>query len=68
MKPAMTSFSTSIAVIAATFSFAAFAQGTKTMDGALTNAGGMTLYTFDKDTGEDIVGCNVETLFQTKRK
>ncbi len=46
MKPV----STSIALIAATFSFAAFAQGTKTMDGALADAKGMTLYTFDKDT------------------
>ena len=41
--------STSIALIAATFSCAALAQGTKSMDGALANAGGMTLYTFDKD-------------------
>lgn len=46
----MRSVSTSIALIAATFSFAALAQGTKTMDGALTDAKGMTLYTFDKDT------------------
>ena len=50
MKSAMRSFSTIMAVIAATFSFAAVAQGTKPMDGALANAGGMTLYTFDKDT------------------
>ena len=50
MKPAMTSLSTSVAIIAATFSFTAFAQTPKTTDGALTNAAGMTLYTFDKDT------------------
>jgi len=43
--------STGIALIGATLSCAALAQGTKTMDGALTNAGGMTLYTFDKDVG-----------------
>ena len=46
----MKSVATSLALIAATFSFAAMAQGTKTMDGALTDAKGMTLYTFDKDT------------------
>jgi len=39
-----------IALIAATFSFAALAQGTKTADGVLTNSAGMTLYTFDKDS------------------
>ncbi len=42
--------SASIALVAATFSFAALAQGTKTADGVLTNSGGMTLYTFDKDS------------------
>jgi predicted lipoprotein with Yx(FWY)xxD motif len=46
----MKSVATSLALIAATFSFAAMAQGTKSMDGALTDAKGMTLYTFDKDT------------------
>jgi predicted lipoprotein with Yx(FWY)xxD motif len=46
----MKSVDTSLALIAATFSFAEMAQGTKTMDGALTDAKGMTLYTFDKDT------------------
>jgi predicted lipoprotein with Yx(FWY)xxD motif len=36
----------------------AFAQTpTKTMDGALTNSAGMTLYTFDKDSGGKSV-CN----------
>ncbi len=44
------SFSAGAAILAATFSFAAIAQGTKTADGVLTNASGMTLYTFDKDT------------------
>jgi predicted lipoprotein with Yx(FWY)xxD motif len=35
-----------------------FAQApTKTMDGALTNSAGMTLYTFDKDSGGKSV-CN----------
>ena len=34
----MKSVSISLALIAATFSFAAFAQGTKTMDGALADA------------------------------
>jgi len=42
--------SAGFALLAATFSFAAFAQGTKTADGVLTNASGMTLYTFDKDS------------------
>ena len=42
--------SASIALVAATFSFAALAQGTKTADGVLTNSAGMTLYTFDKDS------------------
>jgi len=46
----MKSVATGIALIAAAFSFAALAQGTKTMDGALADAKGMTLYTFDKDT------------------
>jgi predicted lipoprotein with Yx(FWY)xxD motif len=50
MKLATQSVSTGIALIAAAFSFAAVAQGTKTMDGALADAKGMTLYTFDKDT------------------
>ncbi|MBA3253136.1 MAG: hypothetical protein M3496_08165 [Pseudomonadota bacterium] len=50
MKLATQSVSTGIALIAAAFSFAALAQGTKTMDGALADAKGMTLYTFDKDT------------------
>ena len=49
MKPV----STGIALMAAAFSFAAFAQGTKTMDGALADAKGMTLYTFDKDTASN---------------
>jgi predicted lipoprotein with Yx(FWY)xxD motif len=31
---------------------------TKTMDGAVTNAAGMTLYTFDKDTVEGKSVCN----------
>ena len=39
-----------MAAIAATFSFTALAQAPKTTDGTLTNAAGMTLYTFDKDT------------------
>jgi len=46
----MKSVATGVALIAAAFSFAALAQGTKTMDGALADAKGMTLYTFDKDT------------------
>ena len=46
----MKSVATGIALIAAAFSFAALAQGTKMMDGALADAKGMTLYTFDKDT------------------
>ena len=50
MKLATQSVSTGIALIAAAFSFAALAQGAKTMDGALADAKGMTLYTFDKDT------------------
>ena len=50
MKLATQSVSTGIALIAAAFSFAALAQGTKTMDGALADAKGMTLYMFDKDT------------------
>ena len=50
MKLATQSISTGIALSAAAFSFAALAQGTKTMDGALADAKGMTLYTFDKDT------------------
>lgn len=55
MKP----ISATIALIAATFSFAALAQGTKTMDGVLTDAKGMTLYTFDKDTvGSGKSTCN----------
>ena len=59
MKFAMKSFSTCMAAIAATFSFTALAQGTKTADGVLTNAGGMTLYTFDKDTaGNGKSACN----------
>ena len=55
----MKSVSTSIALIAGTISFAALAQGTKPMDGALANAAGMTLYTFDKDTaGNGKSACN----------
>ena len=50
MRPATRSFATCIAALAATFSCAAFAQAPKTTDGTLTNAGGMTLYTFDKGT------------------
>ena len=42
--------SAGIALVAATFSCAALAQGTKTADGVLTNSAGMTLYTFDKDS------------------
>ena len=42
--------SATIALSATMLSFAALAQGTKTMDGALANAAGMTLYTYDKDT------------------
>lgn len=42
--------SASIALIAAALSAGALAQGVKTADGVLTNAGGMTLYTFDKDS------------------
>ncbi len=55
----MKSVATSIAVIATTFAFTAFAQGTKTVDGTLTNAAGMTLYTFDKDApGGGKSACN----------
>ncbi|HWL75272.1 MAG TPA: hypothetical protein VNQ74_15495 [Burkholderiaceae bacterium] len=44
------SFAAGTAIVAATLSVTALAQGTKTADGVLTNAGGMTLYTFDKDS------------------
>ena len=44
------SFAAGAAIVAATFSVTALAQGTTAADGVLTNAAGMTLYTFDKDT------------------
>ena len=40
---------TSAALLVAAAASLAFAQPAKTTDGALTNAAGMTLYTFDKD-------------------
>lgn len=50
-----------VAVFAAAgFAFSASAQmpgGVKSADGVLTNAAGMTLYTFDKDAG-DKSACN----------
>lgn len=40
---------TSAALLVAAAASLAFAQPAKTTDGVLTNAAGMTLYTFDKD-------------------
>ena len=49
-----------VVVLAACSTYSSMTSSpTKTMDGALTNAGGMTLYTFDKDaTGSGKSVCN----------